>query len=50
MLFKKVRESKQKRGYKNDALKAACFFIACREKNAPRTFKEVVKKINKILV
>jgi len=42
VLFKKVYESKKMRGHKNDAITAACLLIACREKKAPRSFKEIV--------
>jgi len=41
-LFKEVYESKQLRGRSNDAISAACLYIACRQKQAPRTFKEIV--------
>merc|ERR1712142_875464 len=40
-LFKQVYESKSLRGRPNDAISAACLYIACRQEGVPRTFKEI---------
>jgi transcription initiation factor TFIIB len=40
-LYKQVDERKLLRGKSNDALIAACIFIACRQENVSRTFKEI---------
>jgi transcription initiation factor TFIIB len=41
-LFKMVHEGKNLRGRSNDAIAAACLYIACRQEGVPRTFKEIV--------
>jgi len=48
-LFKQVYESKFLRGRSNDAISAACLYIACRQEGVPRTFKEVcaISRISK---
>merc|ERR1719410_2461024 len=40
--FKEVYESKSLKGRSNDAIAAACLYIACRQESVPRTFKEIV--------
>ncbi|KAI9593243.1 transcription initiation factor IIB [Syncephalis fuscata] len=40
-LYKQVDERKLLRGKSNDALIAACIFIACRQEGVTRTFKEI---------
>jgi transcription initiation factor TFIIB len=40
-LFKLVEESKQFRGKSQETIIAGCLFIACRQCNVPRTFKEI---------
>ncbi|PIA17227.1 cyclin-like protein [Coemansia reversa NRRL 1564] len=40
-LYKKVEDDNLQRGKNNDAIIAACIFLACRQDNAPRTFKEI---------
>ncbi|KAJ2757834.1 transcription initiation factor IIB [Coemansia nantahalensis] len=40
-LYKKVDDANLQRGKNNDAIIAACIFLACRQDNAPRTFKEI---------
>ena len=37
--FKEVYESKSLKGRSNDAIAAACLYIACRQESVPRTFK-----------
>merc|ERR1712193_450261 len=39
--FKEVYEGKTLKGRSNDAIAAACLYIACRQESVPRTFKEV---------
>ena len=39
--FKEVYESKSLKGRSNDAIAAACLYIACRQDSVPRTFKVV---------
>ncbi|KAL3871840.1 hypothetical protein ACJMK2_039812 [Sinanodonta woodiana] len=48
-LFKQVQESKSLKGRSNDAVCAACMYIACRQEGVPRTLKEIcaVSKISK---
>lgn len=41
-LFKRVDEEKLLKGKPQDAIIAACIFIACRQGRVPRTFKEIV--------
>jgi transcription initiation factor TFIIB len=40
-LYKKVEDSKQLKGKTIQSIIAACIFIACRQANVPRTFKEI---------
>ncbi|KAJ2364003.1 transcription initiation factor IIB, partial [Coemansia sp. RSA 2607] len=40
-LYKKVEDDNLQRNKNNDAIIAACIFLACRQDNAPRTFKEI---------
>ena len=40
-LFKEVHQEKQLRGRANDAVAAACLFLACRQEDVPRSFKEI---------
>jgi len=42
MLYKKVKNAKLLRGRSNEAISAACLYIACRQEEVPRTFKEIV--------
>ena len=37
--FKEAYESRQLKGRSNDAIAAACLYIACRQEGVPRTFK-----------
>lgn len=48
-LFKQVYESKSLKGRANDAISAACLYIACRQEGVPRTFKEIcaISRISK---
>lgn len=41
LLFKQVHEEKQVKGRSNDAVAAACLYIACRQEGVPRSFKEI---------
>lgn len=41
-LFKRVYEEKILKGKPNDAVVAACIFVACRQARVPRTFQEIV--------
>jgi len=41
-LFKTVHDGKNLKGRSNDAIAAACMYIACRQEGVPRTFKEIV--------
>jgi len=41
-LFKTVHDGRNLKGRSNDAIAAACVYIACRQEGVPRTFKEVV--------
>jgi len=41
-LFKAVYEGRRLRGRSNAAIAAACVYIACRQEQVPRTFKEIV--------
>lgn len=38
--FKEVYESRSLKGRSNDAIAAACLYIACRQEAVPRTFKD----------
>ncbi|KAJ2299979.1 transcription initiation factor IIB, partial [Coemansia sp. RSA 2705] len=40
-LYKKVADDNLQRGRNNNAVMAVCIFLACRQGEAPRTFKEV---------
>ncbi|OLY79326.1 Transcription initiation factor IIB [Smittium mucronatum] len=40
-LYKEVEDNKLLRGRSNESIIAACIFIACRQENVPRTFKEI---------
>jgi transcription initiation factor TFIIB len=40
-LFKKVDDEKLLKGKSQDAIKAACIYIACKEHQSQRTFKEI---------
>lgn len=42
MLFKMVHDGRNLRGRSNEAIAAACLYIACRQEGVPRTFKEIV--------
>lgn len=39
MLFKQVHQEKALKGRANDAVAAACLYIACRQEEVPRSFK-----------
>ncbi|KAM0748972.1 transcription initiation factor IIB [Meredithblackwellia eburnea MCA 4105] len=45
-LFKRVDEEKLLKGKNQDAVIAACIFVACRQGRVPRTFKEIVALTN----
>ncbi|RUS89100.1 hypothetical protein EGW08_003108 [Elysia chlorotica] len=40
-LFKQVHEGKALKGRSSDAIVSACMYIACRQDQVPRTFKEI---------
>ncbi|KAI8320956.1 cyclin-like protein [Martensiomyces pterosporus] len=40
-LYKKVEDDNLQRGKNNDAIIAACIFLACRQEGVPRTFREI---------
>ncbi|EFJ38725.1 hypothetical protein SELMODRAFT_266576 [Selaginella moellendorffii] len=40
-IYKKVEDMKSIRGRSQDAILAACLYIACRQEDKPRTFKEI---------
>ncbi|XP_074332256.1 transcription initiation factor IIB-2-like isoform X2 [Apium graveolens] len=40
-IYKKVEDQKSSRGKNQDALLAACLYIACRQEDKPRTVKEI---------
>ncbi|XP_003386928.1 PREDICTED: transcription initiation factor IIB-like [Amphimedon queenslandica] len=40
-LFKQVNDEKTLKGRANDAVAAACLYIACRQEDVPRSFKEI---------
>merc|ERR1719222_1853038 len=42
LLFKKINDGGRMRGRSNEAISAACLYIACRQEGVPRTFKEIV--------
>lgn len=39
--FKKVHDGKTMKGRKQNAIAAACLYLACRQEKVPRTFKEI---------
>ena len=41
VMFKQVHDAKSLKGRSNDAIAAACLYIACRKEGVPRTFKEI---------
>jgi hypothetical protein len=41
-IYKKVEDQKSSRGRNQDALLAACLYIACRQEDKPRTVKGIV--------
>ncbi len=45
-LFKMVEEGKAFKGKSQDAIIAGCIFIACRQNNVPRTFREIFSMTN----
>ncbi|CAI5471202.1 unnamed protein product [Closterium sp. Yama58-4] len=47
-IFKKVHDLKSIRGRSNEATYAACLYIACRQEDKPRTFKEIGSAGNNI--
>lgn len=47
-IFKKVHDQKSIRGRSNDATYAACLYIACRQEDKPRTFKEIGAACNNV--
>lgn len=49
VLFKQVQDTKVLKGRSNDAIAAACLYLACRQETVPRTFKEIcaVSRVSK---
>ncbi|OWM67262.1 transcription initiation factor IIB-2 [Punica granatum] len=45
-IYKKVEDQKSSRGRNQDALLAACLYIACRQEDKPRTVKEICSVAN----
>lgn len=45
-IYKKVEDLKSIRGRSQDAILAACLYIACRQEDKPRTFKEICSVAN----
>ncbi|XVE61110.1 hypothetical protein DITRI_Ditri06bG0013400 [Diplodiscus trichospermus] len=45
-IYKKVEDQKSSRGRNQDALLAACLYIACRQEDKPRTVKEICSIAN----
>ncbi|XP_074577588.1 transcription initiation factor IIB-like [Curcuma longa] len=45
-IFKKVEDLKSVRGRNQDAILAACLYIACRQEDKPRTVKEICSVAN----
>ncbi|GER25852.1 transcription initiation factor IIB [Striga asiatica] len=45
-IFKKVEDQKSCRGRNQDAILAACLYIACRQEDKPRTVKEICSAAN----
>lgn len=44
-IYKKVEDQKPLRGRNQDAIVAACLYIACRQEDKPRTVKGIVKAL-----
>ncbi|KAB1227605.1 Transcription initiation factor IIB, partial [Morella rubra] len=45
-IYKKVEDQKPLRGRNQDAILAACLYIACRQEDKPRTVKEICSVAN----
>jgi transcription initiation factor TFIIB len=45
-IYKKVEDHKSSRGRNQDAILAACLYIACRQEDKPRTVKEICSVAN----
>ncbi|KAM2036281.1 hypothetical protein ACFX16_039253 [Malus domestica] len=45
-IYKKVEDQKPLRGRNQDAIVAACLYIACRQENKPRTVKEICTAVS----
>ncbi|CAI8584747.1 unnamed protein product [Vicia faba] len=45
-IYKRVEDQKSSRGRNQDALLAACIYIACRQEDIPRTVKEICSVAN----
>jgi len=45
-LFKMVHEGKNLKGHSSEVISSACLYIACRQEEVPRTFKEIVAVSN----
>ncbi|XP_050223772.1 transcription initiation factor IIB-2-like [Mercurialis annua] len=45
-IYKKVEDQKPLKGRNQDAIAAACLYIACRQENKPRTVKEICSAVN----
>ncbi|KAK6941798.1 Zinc finger, TFIIB-type [Dillenia turbinata] len=45
-IYKKVEDQKSTRGRNQDAILAACLYIACRQEDKPRTVKEICSVAN----
>ncbi|KAI4330519.1 hypothetical protein MLD38_028803 [Melastoma candidum] len=45
-IFKRVEDQKSSKGRNQDALLAACLYIACRQEDKPRTVKEICSVAN----
>ncbi|XWS51059.1 hypothetical protein CRYUN_Cryun12cG0143600 [Craigia yunnanensis] len=45
-IYKKVEDQKLLRGRNQDAIMAACLYIACRQENMPRTVKEICSVVH----
>ncbi|KAH0721767.1 transcription initiation factor IIB-2 [Solanum lycopersicum] len=45
-IYKKVEDQKSSRGRNQDAILAACLYIACRQEDKPRTVKEICSVAN----
>lgn len=44
-IYKRVEDQKSSRGRNQDALLAACLYIACRQEDKPRTVKGTTKQL-----